>query len=136
MKHSFKDIELPSVEEMTSEQKLWFACSIAGMVGADGHAQNKELEFLRQAINFLDTKEDVDKIIDMVKDLEHGVHPKLGKIAIDYKQAFFILKYLAQIMVSDFDLSPKEIRFFLKAGEMLGFSSDDKYKNVNPLLIG
>jgi len=136
MKHSFKDIELPSVEEMTSEQKFWFASSIAGMVGADGHAQNKELEFLRQAINFLDTKEDVDKIIDMVKDLEHGVHPKLDKIAIDYKQAFFILKYLAQIMVSDFDLSPKEIRFFLKAGELLGFSSEDKYKNVNPLLIG
>ena len=136
MKHSFENIELPSVEEMTSEQKLWFACSIAGMVGADGHAQNKELEFLRQAINFLDTKEDVDKIIHMVKDLEHGVHPNLDKITIDYKQAFFILKYLAQIMVSDFDLSPKEIRFFLKAGELLGFSSEDKYKNVNPLLIG
>mgnify|MGYP001389939023 FL=1 len=136
MKHSFENIELPSVEEMTSEQKFWFASSIAGMVGADGHAQNKELEFLRQAINFLDTKEDVDKIIHMVKDLGHGVHPNLDKITIDYKQAFFILKYLAQIMVSDFDLSPKEIRFFLKAGELLGFSSVDKYKNVNPLLIG
>jgi uncharacterized tellurite resistance protein B-like protein len=121
---------------MTSEQKFWFASSIAGMVGADGHAQDKELEFLKQAITFLDTKEDIDKIIDIVKDLEHDVHPKLDKISIDNKQAFFILKYLAQIMVSDSDLSPKEIRFFLKAGEMLGFSSVDKYKNVNPLLIG
>ena len=55
MKHSFENIELPSVEEMTSEQKFWFASSIAGMVGADGHAQDKELEFLKQAITFLDT---------------------------------------------------------------------------------
>jgi len=136
MKHSFLNIELPSVEEMTSEQKFWFASSIAGMVGADGHAQDKELEFLKQAITFLETKEDIDKIIDIVKDLEHDVHPKLDKISIDNKQAFFILKYLAQIMVSDSDLSPKEIRFFLKAAEMLDFNSVDKYKNVNPLLIG
>ena len=133
MKISFENVELPSVDDMTSEQKLWFASVIAGMIGADGHAEKHELDYLREAIKFLDTKEDIDKIINMVKDLEHGLQPKLDKIPLDNKQAFLILKYLAQIMVSDSDLSPKEIRFFLKVGNLIGYG-DDKYKNVNPLL--
>ena len=129
MNKSFENIELPNIDEMTSEQKFWFASAIAGMVGADGHAEKEELDFLRQAINFLDSKEDIDKIIAMVKDLEHGVHPKLDKIALDHKQAFFILKYLAQIMLSDTNLSPKEVKFFLKVGRLVGYTTEDKNKN-------
>ena len=41
----------------------------------------------------IDYYTNIRKIIDIVKDLEHGVHPKLDKISIDNKQAFFILKY-------------------------------------------
>tara|TARA_B100000929_G_C15247374_1_gene331989 strand:- start:2 stop:403 length:402 start_codon:yes stop_codon:yes gene_type:complete len=129
MNKSFENIELPNIDEMTSEQKFWFASAIAGMVGADGHAEKEELDFLRQAINFLDSKEDIDKIIALVKDLEHGVHPKLDKIALDHKQAFFILKYLAQIMLSDTNLSPKEVKFFLKVGRLVGYTTEDKNKN-------
>ena len=129
MNKSFENIELPNIDEMTAEQKFWFASAIAGMVGADGHAEKEELDFLRQAINFLDSKEDIDKIIAMVKDLEHGVHPKLGKIALDHKQAFFILKYLAQIMLADTNLSPKEVKFFLKVGRLVGYTTEDTNKN-------
>ena len=129
MNKSFENIELPNIDEMTSEQKFWFASAIAGMVGADGHAEKAELDFLRQAINFLDSKEDIDKIIAMVKDLEHGVHPKLGKIALDHKQGFFILKYLAQIMLADTNLSPKEVKFFLKVGRLVGYTTEDTNKN-------
>ena len=132
MNKSFENIELPNIDEMTSEQKFWFASAIAGMVGADGHAEKEELDFLRQAINFLDSKEDIDKIIAMVKDLEHGVHPKLGKIALEHNQAFFILKYLAQIMIADTNLSPKEVKFFLKVGRLVGYTTEDT--NQNPLL--
>jgi len=132
MKISFENVELPSVEGMTSEQKFWFASAIAGMVGADGHAEKHELDYLKQALHFLESKEDIEKIITMIKDLEHGVHPKLAKIAFDSKHGFLILKYLAQIMVADSDLSPKEIRYFLKVGNLLGFS-EDKSKSVNPL---
>ena len=129
MNKSFEEVELPSIDEMTSEQKFWFASAIAGMVGADGHAEKEELDFLRQAINFLDSKEDIDKIIAMVKDLEHGVHPKLGKIELDHEQAFFILKYLAQIMLADTNLSPKEVKFFLKVGRLVGYTTEDTNKN-------
>ena len=129
MNKSFENIELPNIDEMTSDQKFWFASAIAGMVGADGHAEKEELEFLKQAIHFLDSKEDINKIIALVKDLEKGVHPKLDKIAIDNKHGFLILKYLAQIMVADSDLSPKELRFFLQAGNLLGFSAEKSNKN-------
>ena len=129
MNKSFENIELPNIDEMTSEQKLWFASAIAGMVGADGHAEKEELNYLKQAINFLDSKEDIDKIIAMVKDLERGVHPKLDKIALDHKQAFFILKYLAQILLSDTNLSPKEVKFFLQVGRLVGYTTEDKFKN-------
>ena len=129
MKISLDTVELPSVDGMTSEQKFWFASAIAGMVGADGHAEKHELDYLKQALHFLESKEDIDKIITLVKDLEHGVHPKLEKIAIDNKHAFLILKYLAQIMVADSDLSPKELRFFLQVGNTLGFSAEKSNKN-------
>ena len=132
MNKSFENIELPNIDEMTSEQKFWFASAIAGMVGADGHAEKHELNFLKQAINFLDSKEDINKIIDLVKDLEKGVHPKLDKIALDHNQAFFVLKYLAQIMLADTNLSPKEVKFFLKVGRLVGYTTEDA--NINPLL--
>ena len=66
MKISFDSVELPSVDGMTSEQKLWFATVIAGMVGADGHAEKHELDYLKEAIKFLDSKEDIEKIIDVI----------------------------------------------------------------------
>ena len=123
---SFENIELPNIDLMNSDQKFWFASAIAGMVGADGHAEKHELNFLKQAINFLDSKEDIDKIIAMVKDLEKGVHPKLDKIALDHNQAFYVLKYLAQIMLADTNLSPKEVKFFLKVGRLVGYTTEDK----------
>ena len=126
MNKSFENVELPNIEEMTSEQKFWFASAIAGMVGADGHAEKEELDFLKQAIHFLDSREDIDKIIALVKDLEKGVHPKLDKIALDHNQAFFVLKYLAQIMLADTNLSPKEVKFFLKVGRLVGYTTEDK----------
>jgi len=126
MNKSFENIELPNIDEMTSEQKFWFASAIAGMVGADGHAEKGELDFLKQALHFLDSKEDINKIIDLVKDLEKGVHPKLDKIALDHNQAFFVLKYLAQIMLADTNLSPKEVKFFLKVGRLVGYTTEDK----------
>ena len=42
MKYPFDKVFLPStVNELSSEQKFWFASAIAGMVGADGHAHRE-----------------------------------------------------------------------------------------------
>ena len=55
-------MQLPDVEHMSSIEKNWFASSIAGMIVADGRADNTELEFLKEAINFLDNKDEISKI--------------------------------------------------------------------------
>ena len=112
-------MQLPNVEEMSSEQKFWFASSIAGMVVADGQAVATELVFLKDAINFLENKEDIDKIMNIVK---QGTLPELEPIEIDPKQSFLMLKYLAQLMVVDSNLSSHEISFFLSTGKLLSFN--------------
>jgi len=113
-------MQLPDIEHMSSAEKNWFASSIAGMIVADGRADETELEFLKEAINFLDNKDEISKIMAIVKS---GTLPELGPLEIDSKQAFLMLKYLAQLMVADSDLSSKEIEFFLLTGKFLGFSN-------------
>ncbi len=114
-------MQLPNLEEMSAEEKQWFANTIAGMVVADGHADQSEMVFLREAINFLDDKDEIDKLMVIIKD---GKTPELSSLDIDPKQAFLMLKYLAQLMVADADLSPKEIGYFLLAGRLLGFNNE------------
>ena len=114
-------MQLPDVEHMSSVEKNWFASSIAGMIVADGRADQTELEFLKEAINFLDNKEEISQIMAIVK---NGKPPELSPLEIDSKQAFLMLKYLAQLMVADSDLSSKEIEYFLLTGRFLGFSDE------------
>ena len=114
-------MKLPNLEEMSAEEKQWFANSIAGMVVADGHADQSEMVFLREAINFLDDKDEIDKLMVIIK---NGNPPELSYLNIEPKQAFLMLKYLAQLMVADADLSQKEISFFLLTGKMLGFNNE------------
>ena len=113
-------MQLPNIEQMSSAEKNWFASSIAGMVAADGRADQSELNFLKEAINFLENKDEINKIMSVVKT---GRPPEMGPLDIDPKQAFLMLKYLAQLMVADSDLSSKEIGFFLSTGKFLGFSN-------------
>ena len=85
-------MQLPDVEHMSSVEKNWFASSIAGMIVADGRADQTELQFLKEAINFLDNKEEINQIMAIVK---NGMPPDLSPLDIDSKQAFLMLKYLA-----------------------------------------
>ena len=114
-------MQLPNLDEMSAEEKKWFAESIAAMVVADGHTDQSEMVFLREAINFLDDKDEIDKLMVIIK---NGKAPELSPLDIDPKQAFLMLKYLAQLMVADADLSPKEIGYFLLAGRSLSFNNE------------
>jgi len=114
-------MQLPNLEEMSEAEKTWFAHSIAGMVVADGHTDQSEMNFLREAINFLHDKEEISNIMTVIKE---GKIPEMGPLDIDPKQAFLMLKYLAQLMVADADLATKEISFFLLSGKLLGFNNE------------
>ena len=114
-------MQLPNIEEMSSEEKKWFAHSIAGMVVADGRADQSEMKFLREAINFLDDKDEINKLMAIIKNAKP---PEMSPLDIEPKQAFLMLKYLAQLMVADSDLATKEISFFLLTGKLLGFNNE------------
>ena len=114
-------MQLPNVEEMSAAEKTWFAHSIAGMVVADGRADQSEMNFLREAINFLHDKDEISNIMSVIK---AGKIPEMGPLDIDPKQAFLMLKYLAQLMVADADLATKEISFFILSGKLLGFNNN------------
>ena len=111
-------MQLPNLEEMSAEEKQWFANSIAGMVVADGHADKSEMVFLREAINFLDDKDEINKLMLIIK---NGKAPELSPLDIDPKQAFLMLKYLAQLMVADADLSSKRNWLFPLSRKIIEF---------------
>ena len=53
-------MELPNTEAMSIEEKIWFARAIAGMIVADGRVVDSELEFLKEAISFLEDRDQVN----------------------------------------------------------------------------
>ncbi|MBL7035198.1 MAG: TerB family tellurite resistance protein [SAR324 cluster bacterium] len=114
-------MQLPDVEAMSAAEKIWFAKSIAGMVVADGRADQQEMNFLREAINFLENKDDIQAIMDIIKECKS---PEMSLLEIEPKQAFLMLKFLAQLMVADSHLHSKEIAYFLLAGRYLGFNNE------------
>ena len=114
-------MELPNTEAMSIEEKIWFARAIAGMIVADGRVDDSELEFLKEAISFLEDRDQVNGIMAVVR---QGKTPSLEARKIDPKQSFIILKYLAELMVVDGKMSETEITFFVYAGGLLGFTSN------------
>ncbi|MGA1644873.1 MAG: DUF2225 domain-containing protein [bacterium] len=114
-------MELPNTEAMSVEEKIWFARAIAGMIVADGRVDDSELEFLKEAISFLEDRDQVNGIMAVVR---QGKTPSLEARKIDPKQSFIILKYLAELMVVDGKMSETEITFFVYAGGLLGFTSN------------
>ena len=120
---------MPDLEKMSTEEKNWFASAIAGMIVADGHTDKKEIDSLRDAINFLESKSEIDKIMDIVK---KGQQPNLKKLDIDSDQSFLILRYLIILMAVDSVCSEKEIKFLFKIGKQLRFSEYENDNNVIP----
>ena len=109
---------MPDLEKMSTEQKFWFARAIAGMIVADGRNDRKELNSLRDAINFLESREEIDEIMNIVK---QGHCPDLVSLDIDTDQSYLILRHLVMLMAVDSVCSQKEIKFFLRIGELLNF---------------
>ena len=92
MNNSFEHIDLPSIiQELSAVQKFWFTSAIADMAGVNVHADRKEWNFLKEDLNFLDTKDQVEEIISMVKGLEKGISPYLEKLELEPRQIFLFL---------------------------------------------
>ncbi len=102
--------------------KTWFANAIVGMISADGAVTDDEVSFLREAIDFMDNVDDINRIVEMVKNRET---PPLQNTNVDMPIARAMLFYIADIAVIDGSLSQREVDYFKYIGKKIGI--DDSY---------
>lgn len=115
------DINTDFVQTLPPDAKKWLAHAIAGMICADGVVDKSEMEYLREAINFLENVDEINVLVEIVKKKEK---PVLQILKIDRKPAFQLLSHLARLSIVDGHLSQPEVEFLKYAGSRLGFSSD------------
>ena len=106
------------VESLPPPVKIWFAYAVAGVITADGVVTETELDFLRETINFLDSVDDINQVVGVVKNKER---PVLQKLNTDPDTAAMILIHLAGIAITDGKLDDTEVDFFKYVGKKLGF---------------
>ncbi|MBT4264715.1 MAG: hypothetical protein HN580_07600 [Deltaproteobacteria bacterium] len=110
------------IEKLSAEMKSWFANAIVGMITADGAVTDDEVSFLREAIDFLDNIEDINRIVELVKQRES---PPLQSSKVDILVARAMLFYIADIAVIDGSLSQQEVNYFKYMGNKIGI--DETY---------
>lgn len=107
---------------LDEEQKLWLANAICGAILADGSVAPEELEYLERAISFLPTNEDVEKMMQAVKEQQI---PELGKLPRASRELEVkILIDLTTVVSVDNVLGANEIDYLLSVGNKLGFGRE------------
>ncbi len=108
-------------EQLNEDAKRWLANAIAGMITADKSIVQTEVEYLRQAIGFLDNREEANTLMEMVKQKKQpNLHVLRG---VERTLAVKILMSLAEVTVTDDKLTKSEVEFFVYAAKKLGFTS-------------
>ena len=97
-------MELPNTEAMSVEEKIWFARAIAGMIVADGRVDDSELEFLKEAISFLEDRDQVNGIMTVVRQ---------GKtlLLLSYHERIFFGKLLLFICITNKIIKKPKLMF-------------------------
>ncbi|MBF0352177.1 MAG: DUF2225 domain-containing protein [SAR324 cluster bacterium] len=106
------------LETLPKTEKRWLAKAIATMICADGHVDSSEMEYLSEAIGFLDDRQEIAELMEQVKLMKPIV---LDPMPIEPQKAFFMLKQLVRISISDGRITPSEITCFRTTGGLLGF---------------
>ena len=105
--------------ELKTEEKIWFAHAIAGMVVADGRVDKTEKGYLKDSIEILNNREEISLVMSIAR---KEAKPILNKINIESRTAFNILKYLMELMITDSRVTIKEVNYFIYVGQQIGFS--------------
>tara|TARA_B100000700_G_C14876260_1_gene775817 strand:- start:299 stop:766 length:468 start_codon:yes stop_codon:yes gene_type:complete len=107
---------------LEDKQKLWFANAICGAILADGSVAPEELEYLERALSFLPTSEDVENMMQAVK--EQRI-PELGRLPNSTRELEVkIFIDLTTVISVDNVLGANEIDYLLSVGGKLGFSRE------------
>ena len=109
-------IEEELLSQLKSEQKKWLGRAIAGIIVVDGVIDKSEMEYLREAIGFLENEEEINDLLTQVKD---RVCPPLGYLEIKHRLAARLLMNLAQITIVDYKFSQKEAEYLKEIGSRM-----------------
>ncbi|MGK5093666.1 TerB family tellurite resistance protein [Deltaproteobacteria bacterium TL4] len=102
---SYKTIDPELIGTLSSEEKVWMAQAIANMIVADGVVVEAEIQFFTDIISFLDRKEDVLRLVEVVK---RRKQVELPKLEMRRKNAIHMVMNLAVIAISDNKLRQSE----------------------------
>jgi hypothetical protein len=106
---------------MSQETTEWFARAVVGMIWADGRIDQAEIKYLKNFLGFLQDKQLVLKVIEMVN---QNAIPELRPLNIDTTQAFTIMKQLTSISIVDEELAAEEVTYLGKVASMLNLPLD------------
>ena len=106
------------LEKMSLEEKKWMAYAIGGMIVVDGAVDEQEVQHVRDAIDFLSDKYEIEKLITMIKKREI---PFLETLQCDRSVAFEIISNLATTAVADGKFKRTEADYLKKICFKLGF---------------
>lgn len=107
-------------QAMPSVARKWFAHAVAGMISADGVVTKDELDYLEKVFQFLERREHIDNLIEMVKKREL---PELYQLRdINRKMAHRLMMALARTAISDLKFTKGEAAYLKYACGKLGFN--------------
>ena len=109
-------IEKELLSELKSEQKKWLGRAIVGIIVVDGIVDKSEMDSLREAIGFLENEEEINDLVNQVKD---RICPPLGYLDIKHRLAARLLMNLAQITIVDNKFSQKEAEYLKEIGSRM-----------------
>ena len=108
-------------EGSSKEVREWVVNAIASIVIVDGIVEKHEFLALQEAISFLESKEEVHKLMENVKERKlNDITPIKMKPDLAVKVFF----YLAAIAIIDGNLKKSEQALLKKCGQCLGIERD------------
>ena len=108
-------------KDMPKEVRDWIVNAIGSLVVADGIVEVHEFNALREAIGMLDTREEIENMLEMIKQRKLF---KVGKVAVPLDAAAGIFFYLASIAVVDGSMKRVEGNLLKSLGPKLGLSDE------------
>ncbi len=107
---------------LKKESRVWFDRALIGMILADGQVVEPEKRLLDQMIRQDDPERELSEWEYLRRCLDSRKIPELPKLVLDEETAWDLLRMLALVAVSDFDLDMREEMYLFQLGEKLGFS--------------
>jgi tellurite resistance protein len=109
------------VSDQPKEIRDWVVNAIGNMVVVDGIVEEHELIALHEAINLLDTKEEAQNLMTLIKQKKlYDIEPLKVPMEVG-AQLFF---YIAAISIIDGNLKKVEADLLLSIARKLGLSAD------------